>query len=53
MAAVLAGTHRPALSPPSSLGAEPQGDCAKAVGDFLAYAGSHEIRGDRVCTTSR
>jgi Lipocalin-like domain len=48
MAAVLAGRHRPALAPPSSIGAGAQGECAKAVGDFLAYAGSYEIRGDRV-----
>lgn len=48
VAAVLAGTHRPALQPPMKIGAEATGECAKAVADFLAYAGTYEIRGDRV-----
>jgi hypothetical protein len=48
MSAVLAGTQRPALAPPQSIGANAQGDCAHSVGDFLAYAGTYEIRGDRV-----
>lgn len=48
MSAVLSGTHRPALQPPMSLGATATGECSKAVADFLAYAGTYEIRGDRV-----
>jgi hypothetical protein len=47
MAAVLAGTHRPALPSPAGLGASEEQRTA-ALLNFLAYAGRYEIRGDRV-----
>jgi len=47
MSAVLAGIHRPALVPPPK-DAETEANCRQAVADFLAYAGTYEIKGDRV-----
>lgn len=48
MSAVLSGTHRPPLTPPTSLGGSAHGECGHAVGEFLAYAGRYDVRGDRV-----
>ena len=47
MAAVLAGTHRPALKSPDG-GAESEKSRSEALLNFLAYAGRYEVRGDRV-----
>lgn len=47
MSAVLSGIHRPPLQPPPR-DAETEANCRKAVADFLAYAGTYEIKGDRV-----
>src|ERR1700734_3671793 len=47
MAAVLAGTHRPALKSPDGAAASEK-DRNEALRIFLAYAGRYEIRGDRV-----
>jgi hypothetical protein len=47
MSAVLAGIHRPALVPPPK-DAETEANCRRAVADFLAYAGTYDIKGDRV-----
>jgi hypothetical protein len=47
MAAVLAGTRRPALvSPSGSSSSEEQR--TRALANFLAYAGRYDVRGDRV-----
>lgn len=45
VAAVLAGTRRPPLEPPPS---KVTARCAASVADFLAYAGTYDIKGDRV-----
>ncbi|HMF27666.1 MAG TPA: lipocalin-like domain-containing protein [Candidatus Cybelea sp.] len=47
MAAVLAGTHRPALKSPSGA-AQSEESRSQALLNFLAYAGRYEVRGDRV-----
>jgi hypothetical protein len=47
MAAVLAGTHRPALKSPDGAAASEK-DRTEALLNFLAYAGRYEVRGDRV-----
>jgi len=47
MAAVLAGTHRPALSSPAGT-AQSEESRTQALVNFLAYAGRYEVRGDRV-----
>ncbi|MBV9646153.1 MAG: lipocalin-like domain-containing protein [Candidatus Eremiobacteraeota bacterium] len=47
MAAVLAGTHRPALRSPAG-GAQSEESRSEALRNFLSYAGRYEIRGDRV-----
>lgn len=47
MAAVLAGTHRPALGSPSGT-AQSEESRSQALLNFLAYAGRYEVRGDRV-----
>jgi hypothetical protein len=47
MAAVLAGTHRPALNSPGG-SAQSEESRTEALRNFLAYAGRYEIRGDRV-----
>jgi hypothetical protein len=47
MAAVLAGTHRPALSSPAG-SAQSEESRTQALLNFLAYAGRYEVRGDRV-----
>ncbi|HEV3091614.1 MAG TPA: lipocalin-like domain-containing protein [Candidatus Cybelea sp.] len=47
MAAVLGGTHRPALPSPSGGGATEE-QRTQSLLNFLAYAGRYEIRGDRV-----
>ena len=47
MAAVLAGTHRPALKSPDGA-AESEQLRTEALLNFLAYAGRYEVRGDRV-----
>ena len=48
MSAVLAGSHRPSLQPPQSVGGLTSGSCPESVADFLSYAGRFEIKGDRV-----
>jgi hypothetical protein len=47
MAAVLAGTHRPALKSPEGTAAS-EAERTEALLNFLAYAGRYEVRGDRV-----
>src|SRR5579862_3420278 len=47
MAAVLAGTHRPALSSPAGT-AQSEESRTQALVNFLSYAGRYEVRGDRV-----
>jgi hypothetical protein len=47
MAAVLAGTHRPELKSPSGSSSTEE-QRTQALGNFLAYAGRYDIRGDRV-----
>ncbi len=47
MAAVLAGTHRPALRSPSGASAS-EATRSEALQNFLSYAGRYEVRGDRV-----
>lgn len=47
MAAVLAGTRRPALKAPSGSSAS-EAQRTEALRNFLAYAGRYETRGDRV-----
>jgi hypothetical protein len=47
MAAVLAGTRRPALDSPAGTSASEEAR-TQALSNFLAYAGRYEIRGDRV-----
>jgi Lipocalin-like domain len=47
MAAVLAGTHRPALKSPSGSSSTEE-QRTQALLNFLAYAGRYEVRGDRV-----
>jgi hypothetical protein len=47
MAAVLAGTHRPALNSPSGT-AHSEESRSQSLLNFLAYAGRYEVRGDRV-----
>ncbi|HTU81287.1 MAG TPA: lipocalin-like domain-containing protein [Candidatus Acidoferrales bacterium] len=44
MSATLSGTHRPALEPSG----EASSTCKDSLSDFLSYAGTYEIRGDRV-----
>ncbi|MGA7093499.1 MAG: lipocalin-like domain-containing protein [Candidatus Cybelea sp.] len=47
MAAVLAGTHRPALKSPAGASSS-EASRTESLSNFLAYAGRYEIRGDRV-----
>ena len=47
MSAVLAGTHRPALTSPSGTASSEEAR-TQALQNFLAYAGRYEVRGDRV-----
>ena len=47
MAAVLAGTHRPALKSPNGA-ADSEASRSESLLNSLAYAGRYEIRGDRV-----
>lgn len=47
MAAVLAGTHRPALKSPSGSSSTEE-QRTQSLANFLAYAGRYDIRGDRV-----
>jgi Lipocalin-like domain len=44
MSATLSGVHRPALEPSG----EASSSCKESLTDFLSYAGTYEIRGDRV-----
>ena len=46
VSAVLSGLDRAALRSP--VGPSAQASCVQSVADFLAYAGSYEVRGDRV-----
>jgi len=47
MAAVLAGTHRPAMTSPSGTASSEEAR-TQALQNSLAYAGRYEVRGDRV-----
>ncbi len=47
MAAVLSGTHRPALSSPSGTAAS-EAARTQSLANFLAYAGRYEVRGNHV-----
>jgi lipocalin-like protein len=46
VSATLQAAHRAALTPPTGAASEPH--CSESVTTFLAYAGTYEIRGDRV-----
>jgi hypothetical protein len=47
MAAVLAGTHRPALNSPTG-SSDSEEHRTEALRNFLAYAGRYDVRGDHV-----